>query len=362
MVRTLSALSAAILLAATFACSGGEEPLSPASPTGGVPAETDAASDGTNLKATPPEQTSPADGAELEDFEVVLRVNPSSLKFGGTLALTYRFQLLEGSSVVKQSNDTSSRSWTVGDLENDTTYGWRARAEFGDAIGPWSPIRTFRTPDQPEAYSIPGELYDPLIDGKSIGEVIGPTTFIKDKGIRIDHQLGRVKYVLKQTVPSGEFSMLVTGLLTNTEGQKTKIMSMAEGSGADITTNNRRMTLEKRGDPPGIVAWRFISHRSQIETGRGERFKLEFNPNRVYLWIASWRNSRFRVQIFEGGANGKEIYDLSKPFRGEYDPVPHTAFVGGPPGRAGVNSGSVDRMVVRQVWLSERPRPSFANK
>ena len=361
MVRTLTVAIATALLAVTLACNGGDEPISPASPSVGPPTESDAAADGSTLKVTAPGPVSPANGAELEEFDVELRVNPAVPKFTTGVALTYRFQLLEGTAVIRQSPSTSKPSWSLTELENDKTYGWRARAEHGEAFGPWSEVRTFRTPDQPEAYSIPGELYDPLLNGESVGNIIGSTTFVPGKGIRLNNQMARIKYVLRRTVRSGELSMIVSGLRTNTEGNKTKIMAMAEGD-ADITTNDRRMTVEKRGDPAGIIAWRFISYLDAVDTVGGERVVREFNPNRDYLWVASWRNQFFKVSIFEGGPGGKLIYNFGKHFDGPYDPSPHHAWAGGPPGRVGAKSGSVDGMVVRQVYLGERPRPAFANR
>ena len=72
-------------------------------------------------------------------------------------------------------------------------------------------------------------------------------TFIPGVGAKMDNWAAYIEYHLQQTVAGGEFSMLVTNLATNTEGGKTKIMAMSEG-GADITTNDRRFTAEKRGE------------------------------------------------------------------------------------------------------------------
>ena len=361
MVRTLTVVTATALLAVTIACSGADEPLSPASPTVGPPAASDAAADGSTLKVTAPEPVAPSDGAALEEFDVLLRVNASTAKFTDGVQLTYRFQLLEGGTVVRQSSSSNARTWRLSDLKNDTTYGWRARAEQGSLFGPWSATRTFRTPDQPEGYSSPGELYDPLLNGESVGDIIGSTTFVPGKGIRLNNQMARIKYVLPRTVQSGEFSMIISGLRTNTEGKKTKIMAMGEGD-SDITTNDRRMTVEKRGDPPGILAWRFVSYLDVVDTVGAERVKREFNPNRDYFWVATWRNQFFRVRIYEGGPDGNLIYNFGKSYEGPYNPTPHHAWAGGPPGRVGPASGSVDGIVVRQVYLGERPRPAFANR
>ena len=63
-------------------------------------------------------------------------------------------------------------------LQNKTTYGWRARGEQGALFGPWSATWTFITPDQPQAYIRGGELYDPLIRREDDGRGVGPVTFI----------------------------------------------------------------------------------------------------------------------------------------------------------------------------------------
>jgi hypothetical protein len=56
------------------------------------------------------------------------------------------------------------------------------------------------------------------------------------------------------------------------------------------------------------------------------------------------------------------IYNFGKHYGGLYDPNPHLAYLGSPVGRGGVDDATVPGMVVRQVWLSKRPRPSFADK
>jgi hypothetical protein len=362
MFRKLFLFATATTTAFAIACGdGSKNPSSPSGVSNGSTSTTDAAADGSTLKATPPEPVSPANNSTVEDASnIVLRVNPSTLKFTNGIQLRYRFQLLNGSTVVREFA-TGGRTWTLNELEINTSYNWRARAEAKGAFGPWSPTWTFRTPDEPEGYMRPGELYDPLYKGETVGKRIGATAFVKGKGVHILTQGGRVEYRLPDTVQSGEFSMLVTNLRTNTEGIKTKIMSMAEGF-SDITTNDRRMTVEKRGDPAGIIAWRFISYLGAVDTVGAQRVKREFNPAKTYLWTASWRNQRFEVRIVEGVPNGKEIYRFGKPYKGPYNPDPHIAWVGGPPGRSGMNSGSVDGMIVRQVWLSNRPRPAFANR
>jgi hypothetical protein len=148
----------------------------------------------------------------------------------------------------------------------------------------------------------------------------------------------------------------------NTEGEKTKVFAMSQGDG-DLTTNERRMTLEKRGDTEGTIAWRLITDRDQIETCCHERVGYPFQASLVYLFRATWGfNFFFRVTIHEGGVGGREVYNFGKGFNGYYDPDPHVVFIGAPPNRSGPTNQSIEFAVYRQLWVSHRPRPSFASK
>jgi len=54
---------------------------------------------------------------------------------------------------------------------------------------------------------------------------------------------------------------------------------------------------------------------------------------------------------------------IGKNFKGRaYDPAPHVIYLGSPIGRSGEDGASVDRAIIRQVWVSGRPRPAFANR
>jgi hypothetical protein len=361
MFRKLMVVSAFSVIVASLAC--GDSNKSPASPSGvpnGSTTSNDAYVDGSNLKVTGPEPVSPADNSTTDaDFTVTLRISPAVPKFTSGVQFGYRFQLLNGSTVIREFT-TAGLTWSLTDLTVNTAYGWRARAELNQNFGPWSATRTFRTPEQPEGYNRPGELYDPLLNGKSIGRIRGPYSFVPGKGIRLETHHSHVEYLLPRTMTSGELSMIVYNVKEDTPGEKTKIMAMREGL-TDITTNDRRMTVEKRGNS-GTIAWRFISHLDQIDTVGSERVDRNFDDGKDYLWAAVWRNQRFDLSILEGGARGKLIYRFGKRYVGPYDPAPHYAYAGGPMGKAGPGSGTVPGIIVRQVWLSTRARPDFANK
>jgi len=301
-------------------------------------------------------------------LEVVLTVANSSAKFAAGVAPTYRFQVFnaagtlayEAANVAAGGAGVTSHTVTA-TLESDQRYSWQARAEQSGAVGPWSARASFVAPSS-TGYIRGSELYDPLVNGKTVGSMFGPLSFVPGVGLKLESLESYVSYVLPQTLTEGEFSLLVTGMPANTDGDKTKLFAMGEGF-SDIVTNNRRMTVEKRGDPAGVVAWRFITHGDQVDTEGAERQYVDFQENETYFWEASWKNNYFNVLIRLGGVDGKIIYERGKHFEGRaYDPNPHVVYLGAPIGRSGANGASVDKAIIRQVWVSSRPRPAFANK
>jgi len=352
----------------TLAIACTEQAPGPASPSAAGVVAGEVGPDGETLKATAPTAQSPINSQVIEDPEVTLRIANATTSHAEGIPLTYRFRVFNGAgnlayevgNLVAGAGGTTSHTITA-TLEAEQRYTWQTRAEYQGAFGPWSSTASFIAPAS-NGYIRGNELYDPLINGETVGSAVGNTTFVPGVGIRLNTQDGYVSYELPQTVTEGEFSMLVTNLRTNTEGAKTKLFAMGEGY-SDIVTNDRRMTVEKRGNPPGIIAWRFITHNDQIDTVGSERVTREFNPALDYFWRAEWRNNFFRVVVREGGVNGREIYNFGKGFAGDaYDPNPHVAFLGAPVGRSGPDGASVDGAIIRQVWLSARPRPSFANR
>jgi hypothetical protein len=352
------------LLAAVISC--GKNSPAPVSPTGSAQSSSNAAPDGSTVKAGAPVPQAPPNGSKPDQVDgIVLVVSNPSLKYGNA-PLSLHFQVTNAAgAVVADTADipagAGTTSYTVSPvlLEADQTYSWKARVETGGQPGPWSAVWTFIAP-QNDGYIRGSELYDPLINGKTVGSPTGPMTFIPGVGLRFHSQLSFVAYVLPQTLTEGEFSLIVTDMNANTDGGKTKLFAMGEGFD-DIVTNNRRMTVEKRGDPAGIVAWRFITHDDQVDTEGPERVFVNFKASNTYFWQATWRANRFEVLIRDGGVDGVQIYRIGKNFEGRaYDPVPHVVYLGAPVGRSGEAGASVDNVTYRQIWVSGRPRPAFA--
>jgi hypothetical protein len=367
MTRLVKFGAAAVCtLALVVACS--KHVPAPSAPSAAEQASGEANADGSTLKATPPALQSPIDGVRLTGLEpVVLVVGNSTTAFvPGGVSLSYRFELSNAAGAVVENvlvaggSGTTSRT-VAADLDSEATYTWRARAEFEGAAGPWTGSATFISPAS-VGYLRGAELYDPLINGKTVGRIVGPVTFIPGVGVRLESFGSYIVYELPAPLEDGEMSALVTNLVTNSEGGKTKIFSMGAGY-SDVTTNPHRMTVEKRGDaPPGAIAWRFITSGSQIDTVGSERVARDFNPSLTYFWEADWRDGRFNLLIAEGGVSGRIIYNFGKRYGGFYRPVPHVVYLGIGPTRGGLQTQTVPGMVVRQLWVSQRPRPTFANR
>lgn len=368
MIRTLR-LAVVVASAMALAVACGKSSPTPSSPSAVTSGTADAAADGSTLKVTAPTPVSPINDAQPPSAEFNLVVTNATTRFANPVPLLYRFEIFNagGARVYQSALVTAGASGTtsflapIENLEGEQRYSWRARAEYEGEIGPWSGRPGFIAP-QTGGYIRGNELYDPLVNGRTVGIIHGPVTFIPGVGVKLESQLSYISYELPETLTEGEFSILVTGMPANTEGNKTKLFAMAQGY-SDIVTNDRRMTVEKRGDPPGIIAWRFLTHGDQVDTEGPERRYYNFQEHLHYFWEATWRNNFFNVLVKENGVDGHVIYNMGKPFRGRaYDPKPHVIYLGAPVGRSGEAGASVDRAIIRQVWVSPRPRPQYANK
>ena len=369
----LRSLAGALALSAAIAAAACGDDPPPTQPTPPPPPPPPAAP-----VLTAPRADFPAENDQLQTLRPTLRVLNASADQAGSR--TYEFQISDDPDfqpasassfgryyrlVVAQANlpegpEGKTQFELPGDLQPTTRFYWRARARQGTTDGPWSERATFRT--KIEGYNRPGELYDPLSSGTTVGQVVNSVTLAAGRGATINSNESHIRYNLPATVIAGEFSMEVDGIQNFTPGDKTKIMSMYDGHG-DITTSDYRMTVEKRD--AGIIAWRFIAgeadnHHSQIETIGAERVGINFNPGQTYLWRSTWGGGFFRVEIFHGNTTADRIYEFGKGYSGTYDPTPHVAFIGSPIGRGGANDASVVGATWRNVYLGSagRPRPT----
>lgn len=325
----------------------------------------DAAADGSTIKASAPTLTSPIGGARLTVAEATLTFQSAKGTYAPNQVFTHRVQLLNANNVVLESRMTSANSITMTTvLDTDTLYRWRVRAEQDEvSFGPWSTTESFRSLEKQEGYIRGNEIYDPLTEGKTVGRIYGPTTFIPGVGITMESRSSYVEYELPTTLVEGEYSALISGLevISSNEDPKDRMITMREGDAA-INDNIYRMSVDKRGN--GAVAWRFLTGPGEyIETQGAERRVHSFHESLTYFVQATWRNNFFAVLIKEGGFNGEVVYNFGKEYTKSYTPLPHKVFIGSPykAGDRG-DASTVENMVVRQVWVSPNPRPAYANK
>ncbi|HWT45210.1 MAG TPA: hypothetical protein VN085_04555 [Vicinamibacterales bacterium] len=256
-------------------------------------------------------------------------------------------------------------SWTPDqDLQPTTAFYWRARAVQGTSTGPWSETGKFKS--RLVGFNRPGELYDPLIHGETVGDIVGSTTFIPGRGIQLNDGRSYVRYLLPQTITSGEFSMDVEGLRANGPGDKAKVFGMQEGQG-DFITNRYRVDVQYRGVngvPPNAITFRALygsatdlSVRYEPDTATRFASVYPLDPSTTYHWVATW-GSEFRVLVQSGGLGGGTLYNVGLPSpRGVYAPNPHYAYLGAPVGRSGSEAATIPGTIYRNVWIGNHPRP-----
>jgi hypothetical protein len=368
------ACASAVLLALAVACS--KNPETPLSPSSAEPGTTSAGPNGETLKASAPTPESPVNGAQPDTLVLSAGKSTGSFNKGLDGEYSYEFQIMNaGNSLVCASfvpgGSGSSVTWTpTCNLELDANHTWRVRAVTQNpggqmANGPWSSTASFKSPLG--GYIRGDELFDPLYNGKTVGQIIGSATFVPNEGLRLNEHGSRVTYQLPITLQAGEMSVMVKGADEGNPGDKTKIFSMQEGGG-DITTNDYRFTAELRGNQyvtPGAVQFRLITGDAREEGSifDSARIALNFSSSRWYFWQFTWRTGRADLVVREDGPRGRVIYNQGRgtgthPYR----PEQHVIHLGAPVGRAGPQDGTHPGGTYKNLWVSSRPRPAFSGE
>jgi hypothetical protein len=358
-----------VLSSAAFSACGGDKDGSPTSPTPSA------------ANITAPAIDAPADNEQFDTLRPTLTVRNATSDQAGTRV--YEFQISDSTSF---SSTTTSHiaglAATVGkagvpegangktsftpdqDLQPTTVFYWRARAVQGSSTSAWSPTGQFKS--KLVGFIRNGELYDPLIHGETVGTRVGQTTFIPGRGLQLENGQSHIRYLLPQSVTSGEFSMDVEGLRPDAQGDKSKVFGMQEGQ-SDFITNRYRVDIQYRGSngaPPNAITWRVIygdaddlDVRYEPETAKRFASVLLLNPATAYHWKFTW-GTDVRLIVREGGLEGPTLYDHGLPAPdGVYAPNPHYAYLGAPVGRSGNEAASIGGTIYRNVWLGNRPRP-----
>lgn len=365
--KSITVIAVGLVAASAAACSDDKTPTTPTAPAANL---------------TAPGLASPDDNAQLDTLRPTLTVRNATADQQG--ARVYEFQISDNSNftAVTASNvagfaatvskagvpegSGGTTSYTLEqDLQPTTLFYWRARAVQGTSTGPWS--TTARLKSKLIGFNRAGELYDPLIHGETVGDLVGSTTFLPGRGVQLNNGQSHVRYRLPQTITNGEFSMDVEGLRANAPGDKSKVFGMQEGQ-SDFITNRYRVDVQYRGTngaPPNAITFRALYGDAddldvRYEPDTARRFASVFllNPSTTYHWKATW-GSEFRVVVLEGGVAGTTLYNYGVPSpEGIYAPNPFYAYLGAPVGRSGNEAASIGGTIYRNVWLSNRPRPT----
>ena len=319
-----------------------------------------------SAQLTAPTPESPVNDAQIDTVRPTLTVRNGSSSSNG--ARTYEFQIsdrtdflttLAARSGVAESALGTTSYTAESDLAPSTRMYWRARMSQGGATSAWSSTAQFRT--KVAGFNRPGELYDPLTGGETIGTRIGATTFLGTRGLRVDDVTSFVRYQLALTLTSGEISVEVEGLAPNKPSEKARIFSMMDGTGR-LFDSKYLFNVQYRGipgNPDNAISYKVLMGDSSLkyEPDFGARAAgvRSLNPNTTYLWTATW-GSTFRLTVREGGATGPIIYDRSEATQGTYNPFPHTVYLGA--NDSNIESGSFAGAIYRNLWVGSGPRPA----
>jgi hypothetical protein len=357
-----------LLACAIYACSGSSN--SSTSPT---------TTTTTTVTVTAPTADSPADGAQLDNVRPTLTVVNSPAGSGGTKS--YEFEVSDKPDTGKNnafltatvlsptvSEDPSGKTkFTVGqDLATTTKYYWHARLLQGGSTSDWSPARSFNT--KIAGYNKPGQLFDPLVDGTTVGTISGSKniTWMPGQGIRINDETAYVIYELPQTYSSGEMSAQVTGLNADGPCCKPRIFSMLDRDGQIASNSPYSWNVQYRGAggaPANTITFKAILGDNAHSVEAADRFANIYNldPSKVYLFQAFWTPTTFRVTVRENGLTGSVVYDElanGTDCACNWNPGRMYAYIGTNNGLYVQYDGSRSGMTMRNVWVGSTPRPA----
>ena len=348
-----------------FSLACGSQATSPSPPSGSSNA------DGSTLKATAPTLQSPINGAVLpQGMPVSLVLKNSAMSYTTALTPSYRFEVSLNGTVVESalaSAGPSTTSYTVtAALAGNQTYQWRARPEIQGTVGPWSAMASFVAP-QNDGYNLPGQLYDPLTIGKTVGTIggSGNVTWVPGQGLQMNDQLAYVVYTLPQTYSSGEMSVEATGLAPGGAPGKARIFSILDRLGVQGSSAKYSINVQYRGAggaPDNCIAWKGVlgDNANSVEPDTAKRYQsvINLDPSKWYLFRALWTPTSVRVVVQDGGAVVYDYQVAATSGTTNWNPSVMYAFLGTNNATYTGFDGTRIGMTVRNLWVGSSPRPT----
>ena len=243
----------------------------------------------------------PLPGTSTADTTPPLTVRNASASDGS--ALTYAFQVSSNNAFTQVAAEISgfpqgsagasgTTTWEVTPALGSGRYFWRARATGAQGPGPFSPISdvfigSSPSPSpSPPGPSGPSEIFDPLTNGSSVGQVTGGR--FTGSGWQVTHRGNYIRYVVP-TIQSGFVEWENRNLTRfNPQRDAFSLLGMWDPSRGAYRENPFRVHIRKldtQGHNPPYVRMRFISNGDQHDVGSDF---LDWNPSHTYRWRVEW--------------------------------------------------------------------------
>jgi hypothetical protein len=306
----VSALTASI--AAVAAC--GSKAAAPTQPTQTPPPTQQVRT----LSA--PAVSAPVNDTQLTDTAVVLKAGNAQAT--GVQNVRYRFEWSEADTFpdgsrtgfkddVEQGGDGTSFQITD-TLKPGVKYFWRVRAYAGDVTSDWSATASFVTLNK--GYFRGQEVYDPLVNGETVGSRIGGM-FVPNQGWKSTNTSDGIDYDIPTcSACTVEFDVTDFGKRAGVAVSKDlKWLSMGDGStfGNFSVFRNHvwKMHLEQRSDGDGTgmkLIWRNGregdgdpgDHEGRLEP------TMNWRSSAVFHFIITWTQTGYEVSVSEVNADG----------------------------------------------------------
>jgi len=327
----------------------------------------------------PPQLTAPALDTPSDDEQLSTLRPELTVKNGTTNqptgTRTYEFQIADntafapvavsGTGVAENAGGKTSFT-SPQDLQPTTRMYWRARMVQGTTNSEWSATGKFKT--RLAGFNRPGELYDPLVHGETIGIVggSGNITWVPGEGVRLNDALAYVVYDLPQVLLTGELSVEVTGLRPGGPCCKVRVFSILDRLGGLSSSSPYSMNAQYRGvngNPDNCICFKAIfgNNALGLEPTTSQRLGMSYllDPSKVYLWRGVWTRDSYRLIVREGGATGPLVYDFAiQSAQANWNPSKMYAFLGTDNGRFDVLDGTLRGITLRNLWVGSTPRPN----
>ena len=214
-------------------------------------------------------------------------------------------------------------SWKVVIALDVGEHFWRAQAHLNSESSPFSSTAMMKvnpnitpTPPTPPPTPTPPtvELFDPLTNGTSIGQV-GGGQFTSD-GWRVKRKEDFLRYEIG-SIPNGFVEWENVGLAAqNKAGDQFMLLGMWDPTKGRYRTNPFRVHVQKldTNHNPPFVRLRWIANGDEHDAGFNF---LNWNPDRVYQWRLEW-GPEGEVHVVRLFLNGQSIIRLD--YERAYDP------------------------------------------